>query len=221
MYYQNYEDYMRSVLGYPIEVQNTYEAYPRDAMLYENQMFSTIGNYSDEIMNLYPDIYKLVHPMVCKICESNTKPITRELLDQMTNEIYLNLESIPEVDTVVNVRVNTQKPIKETNIKESEKNRPLQARVNKTSVVKGPTSLNSNIEQVERNNKEDSENRQRMPNRTLQDLIRILILNQLLGINRPQRPRPPRPPFPGPGNPPPRPPIPPFPREDRYCNGLF
>ena len=27
MYYQNYEDYMRSVLGYPIEPTNTYESY--------------------------------------------------------------------------------------------------------------------------------------------------------------------------------------------------
>ena len=27
MYYQNYEDYMRSVLGYPIEPRNTYEMY--------------------------------------------------------------------------------------------------------------------------------------------------------------------------------------------------
>ena len=27
MYYQNYEDYMRTILGYPVERQNTYSNY--------------------------------------------------------------------------------------------------------------------------------------------------------------------------------------------------
>jgi len=55
----------------------------------------------------------------------------------------------------------------------------------------------------------------------LRDLIRILILNRLLGGGRfPERP--PRPPFPGPGRPPVRPPFPgPMqPRQVDYDNYL-
>lgn len=109
MYYQNYEDYMRSVLGYPaLDSQNTYESFNYMEMPYEtSQIYANPVRYSDDIMELYPDIYKIVNPMVCKICEANTKPITRELIDQMTEEIYLNLESQPELNTVINVRVNT------------------------------------------------------------------------------------------------------------------
>ena len=63
--------------------------------------------------------------------------------------------------------------------------------------------------------RKEEETRQRRPNNTLRDLIRILIIRELLG-GRPNRPG--RPPFPGgpgmPGGPGPRPPMPrpPFPR---------
>ena len=93
MYYQNYEDYMRSILGYPIETGNTYEMYQYPMTPFENtQVYFNTNRYSDEIVNLYPEIYKIINPMVCKICDSNTKPITRELIDQMTHEIYMNIE---------------------------------------------------------------------------------------------------------------------------------
>ena len=113
MYYQNYEDYMRSVLGYPAQSrQNTYET------TYEMQYMPDVtyvnpSNYNREMLDLYPEIYQIVNPMVCKICESNTKPLTRELLESMTDEIYSNLESDPKMDTVVNVRVSTQAPSSE------------------------------------------------------------------------------------------------------------
>ena len=65
---------------------------------------------------------------------------------------------------------------------------------------------------VENSNVQGSkEYRQIRRNTTLQDLIRILILNQLLGGNRrpPRpRPRPPRPPYPGRPGQNPRPPFP-------------
>lgn len=113
MYYQSYEDYMRSVLGYPAQSrQNTYET------TYEMQYMPDVtyvnpSNYNREMLDLYPEIYQIVNPMVCKICESNTKPLTRELLESMTDEIYSNLESDPKMDTVVNVRVTipTKLPI--------------------------------------------------------------------------------------------------------------
>ena len=114
MYYQNYEDYMRSILGYP-----NYTAYNdmHSNNTNYNDIYSNYSNtsyqfeqgprYSTEILDLYPEIYKIVNPMVCKICEVNTKPITQELIEQMTDEIYMNLESDNYGgDETVNIKVN-------------------------------------------------------------------------------------------------------------------
>ena len=83
MYYQNYEDYIRSILGYPTQAQNTYS----NDLNMQYEYITQSPRYSSEILELYPEIYKIVNPMVCKICEANTKPITRELIDQMTEEV--------------------------------------------------------------------------------------------------------------------------------------
>ena len=120
----------------------------------------------------------------------------------MTEEIYLNLENEPsmsEMDTV-NVRLNLpeEKKDKVENRTSSAKNTP---RNNEE-----PKRIRENRQNREDGRIEDREHRRFRRNRTLQDLIRILILNQLLGGNfRPPRPRPPFPGGPGPG---PRPPFP-------------
>lgn len=213
MYYQNYEDYMRSVLGYPIGAQNTYESYQYSEVPYESsQIYSSTNRYSSEVMELYPDIYKIVNPMVCKICEANTKPLTRELIDKMTDEIYLNLESQPDMNTIVNVRVEDSTP----SVKPKESNRVSSSSSSTTSSHSSKIKIdNGNAESKEnRESGENREDRQRRPNdNTLRDLIRILILNQLLGGNFPSRPpRPPRP----------RPPMrPPFPRNDEIYGEYF
>ena len=112
MYYQNYEDYMRQVLGYPINDPNIYESYDyKNRQLYEdtyssrNQYMSSMSE--EEIRDCYPEIYNLVYPMVCKVCDTNTQPITRELIEKMTDEVYLAIE---DSSTVVNIRVDTPKP---------------------------------------------------------------------------------------------------------------
>ena len=205
MYYDDYENYIRSILGYPIQMPNTYS----NNLSMQYEYVTQTPRYSNEVLELYPEIYKIVNPMVCKICEANTKPITRELIDQMTEEIYLNLENEPgmsEMDTV-NVRVSLPEEKKSRN----------EAR---NSAVKSPIKSNNeqNRMQEKREKREDivtgrenRENRQTRRNSTLQDLIKILILNQLLGGNmRPPRPVPPRPrpPFPGGPDLNPRPPFP-------------
>lgn len=144
-----YDDYMRSVLGYrPMGTEEYYSNMQNDA-----------------IENMYPDTYRLIYPMVQKRCAQSREPITKELVDNMTNEIYLALED--------------------------------------------PSMYEDNR----------GENRQRNP--LMNDLIRILILRELLPG------RPPRPSFPGPG-PGPRPPFPgPGPRPPRprgfedLNNGLY
>lgn len=143
-----YEEYMRSILGYEPEYRDTYN------MNYDNIL-------NDELEACYPDTYRIVYPMVQTACMQNTRPLTRETIDAMTNEIYFALED-------------------------------------------------NNL--GEERGEEKTEDRQIIRNQGLNDLIRILLLRELLGRPgfpiRPRPPmRPPRPPMrppmgPGPGRPP-------------------
>ncbi len=173
-----YEEYMRNVLGYnPINYRNTYEVNYEN---YEAPNTSNIANFSnvqnEELEKCYPDIYKIIYPMVQKTCMQNIKPITREVIDNMTEEIYFAVED-NEISETRSKEMNTTKELK---------------------------NINSKIEL--------KENRQRIiKNQGLNDLIRILILRELLGrpgfLGRPHSPRPPRP----------RPPYPPV----RPMPGMF
>lgn len=205
MYYQNYEDYMRQVLGYPINDPNIYETYD-----YRNDQAS-----QDTYSEYYPDIYRLVYPMVCKVCETNTQPITKELIEKMTDEVYMAIE---DTSTTVNIRVNAPKAEENrivnsnTNRNNSEEIRTSKVRTDRTSKNVNGSAENREVKIVSSQPVESREGTRadetRLSNSTLRDLIKILILNQIFG-NRPRPPRPPRPPFPGgPGMPPPRPPFP-------------
>ena len=218
MYFQSYEDYIRTILGYPVQNEMSYNTYPNCSYEYIEQ-----PRYSSEIMDLYPDIYKIINPMVCKICKANSKPITRELVEQMTDEIYLNIENDTTIEEdVVNVRVNLPPTKPESN----SNNRQVRTRDlnnENSSSKKIRDNRQENVNNVNDLNKVgDSQNRIIRPfrrNNTLRDLIKILILNQLLGGRRPHIPNPPRPPFPG--NPGPRPgpgPRPPIQPRGMYLN---
>lgn len=218
MYFQSYEDYIRTILGYPVQNEMSYNTYPNCSYEYIEQ-----PRYSSEIMDLYPDIYKIINPMVCKICEANSKPITRELVEQMTDEIYLNIENDTTIEEdVVNVRVNLP-PTKSENSSNNRQGRTRDLNNENSSSKKIRDNRQGNGNNVNDLNKVgDSQNRIIRPfrrNNTLRDLIKILILNQLLGGGRPHRPNPPRPPFPG--NPGPRPgpgPRPPIQPRGMYLN---
>lgn len=211
MYYQNYEDYIKSILGYPISQDNN--SYQTNTYTYPSYSYNNysqnIPRYSSEILNLYPEIYKVVNPMVCKICEANSKPITAELVEQMTDEIYANLECDNEEEETINVRVTLPKEKASDNIKKES------LRENNSSNVSS-RALQNNLSKAPKKQEEKSinvpQNRQnrRSTNNTLRDLIKILILNQLLGGNRPNRPEMPRPPYPGRPMPSPRVPIEPY-----------
>lgn len=158
MYYQNYEDYMRAVLGYANNEPNyTYDSYyPR----VEQSQY-------DEIENLYPDIYRIVNPIVEDVCNRNrNKPMTEELIRTMTDEVYNSVEGSSGVQ--VNVQVKTE--------------------------LKNGDVRNPNVKA-----KEPLEQETRQKNFLLNDLIKILIIKNLLKNRPPRRPPFPgnRPPFPG------------------------
>ena len=172
MFDESYQNYIRSILGYPMCTENS------NAMSYPNYEYTS--NYRQnmnrkELEECYPEIYKLIFPMVTKTCDSIQEPITKELVEQLTDNIYFAIEGNEEVNIHINL----------------------------TNEVGGK--------------KQKKETRSPRPvNRNLRDLIKILLLRELL--NRPgNRPpvRPPRPPFPGgPGRPPMRAPMMPRGLED-------
>ena len=188
MYYNDYEDYMRSVLGYNNTNANMPNMYNSDYYM-PNRMQAVMPTYQNEntamqmqdnIEDLYPDIYKIVNPIVCRVCQNNDKPITNDSIEQMITEVYNSIEA--DDINIVNINVETG------NIGNTEvNNRSVENRENKNT-------------QDKRDSRPAEEKRQRRPNNPLlRDLIRILILNRLFGRNRPGNRPPVRPPFPGTG----------------------
>ena len=178
----DYEEYMRNVLGYnkiPNNIYtNTYDNYYYDVDYTNNSNnANTVNTVNTEVLeSMYPEIYRIIYPMVCKSCRQNSNSqITNDLVEKMTEEIYLNVE--PEERQNIGAQ-----PIR--------------------TVLKNGDVRNPNSKEPETR----GETRQ-IQNSLLRDLIRILILREFGGINRP-RPFPPqRPPMP----PPPRPNmIPPY-----------
>lgn len=191
MYYQNYEDYMRTVLGYPVERRQEY------IPIEQNYNFETRLTNTKELESCYPEIYRIVNPIVCEVCNKYNGNYTKENIDMMVNEVYKKVN----LNNEINIKINLDNRIQEKEI-------------NRNSISK-------------KNNENDRQVRQNNP--FLNDLIRILLLNQILGgggffPGRPPRPRPPvrppmppiRPPFPGGGNQ--RPPIMRDREYDEYIN---
>ena len=176
MYYPSYEEYMRSVLGYPTmgsasnfcscDQPSSFNPY---ATMQAN---TTYENAEVNLEQFYPKLYFTIMPSVNRVCNGcNPNQLSQARLDEMVDSIYRDVCSNEEILLQFNLKV--------------------ESRANEKTSTK--TESRSEV----------STSRQRSSN-ALRDLIRILILQQLL------QNRPPRPPFPGgPGGP--RPPRPPFP----------
>lgn len=46
-----------------------------------------------EIENMYPEIYKIVYPVIQKTCNVNNRPISENVLDELTDNIYNIIET--------------------------------------------------------------------------------------------------------------------------------
>ena len=190
MYNETYDDYIRSILGYSSvnSYSNNYNQSYRNYSNYNNQTF----NSNSEIENCYPEIYKIVYPMITNRCSNITSDLTKEEVERMTDEIYLALESQDEKQVS-----------------------------NTTNDVRSKTSSSTKSKEVISEKRET-----RQFNNGLRDLIKILLIRELL--HRPGRPpvfpRPPMPP--SRPHPPVRPPMrpgpgrPPFMREFEPNNGF-
>lgn len=191
---QSYEEYIRSILGYSNTNPNECTACGND--------FNTIPDRqnTDNVLleECYPEIYKIVYPMIVKTCRNCTGPITRELVEEMTDDIYRAVEP-NEID--INITLNNE-------VNNTTQNNNSNNTTNFNNTRKEMNRQSTSIKKEQENRGEDRQFR----NRNLRDLIQILLIRELLGRpgfpgHRPPFPRPPRPPFPcGPG-PGPRPPI--------------
>ncbi len=185
MYNNPYEEYMRNSLGYnqmPIMNMNINQMNPMTEM-YESEGDFTCNQTS--VDDMYPEIYRIIYPMICKVCMAVNENVTEDLVSRITNEVYMNVENI-EVMQENRSSVDTQ-------ANKSTKSDSL----NRTSSNNSSNTL-SNVRQ--------QDTRQR--NLLLRDLIRILVLRELIGNPSRPRPRPPfRPPFGGGFGPGPRPPY--------------
>ncbi len=181
MYDNQYEEYIRSILGYPSM-----------ANLNQNQMYAsgypepTQISSRNDLEECYPEIYKIIYPMVKKACERNMGANTREEIEQMTDEIYLSLEDNNQITMNINLG-NTVSTTSNTQNRNG---------LNKEEIQKKPS-------EKQENRNSEVQNRRGPANNNLRDLIKILLIRELLG--RPNRPFPPRPPH-NP-RPPMRPPI--------------
>ena len=187
-----YEDYMQNLLGYRANpYQDIYEQYNQDRDYYNpnncmncmpniNWDYQNMNNEID-LENCYPEIYKMVYPMIKKVCMQNRERLTEENIEKMVDEVYNNIEA----GDIINLNINIGNTVNAA----SENNKNMSPKVQNRGEI-------------------DKENRAPRNNYLLRDLIKILLLRELVGRPRQRPPFPPRPPYP------PRPPVgrPPFPR---------
>ena len=150
MNYQNYDEYMRNMM---MGCQNMYspmnQSMSQPMMMFQN---SNMNVCADDLERMYPEVYRVVYPMVCFACDNIRTPVNEQIIDTMTDYIYDRVEADGRINVEVSVEVRNE------------------------------------------NSAETQDTRQRRPrrrNRFLRDLIRILLLRELLG----RRPRFPMRPF--------------------------
>ena len=137
MYNQTYDDYMRSVLGYSNLDGYRMNSMSNMGMNSMNNMsdmgmnsMNTMGNmninsmntqnpYCEDIEQLYPEVYRVVYPMVCSACDRiqfPNAPVTDEMVTRMTDDIYDRVEA----DGRINIEVNVTTEVRENSNSEVE-----------------------------------------------------------------------------------------------------
>ena len=218
MYNETYDDYIRSILGYP--ARNQFEQYNQEMPEYQsyqeyrNPTFNTNINISGnnvELENSYPEIYKIVYPMVTKKCENvRSETFSKSDIENMTDEIYYALEEKQEKRININLTNNMSS-----------------TKAQNSSAVSTSAKVENKRPDVKISQKAIENSEKRQINNGLRDLIQILLIRELLNRQRPPfRPPMQNPPGPGP-RPPMRPPFrpgpgrPPFNRDFGSYNDLY
>lgn len=170
---ESFDDYIRSILGYPnINGMHMDGMYMNTNNMQNEYNMASRTSISEDLEGCYPEIYKIVYPMIAQRCSRTSEPITGEIVENMTDEIYNAIE----VNNEVNLNINLQNEV--TNNRKESRNS-----------LKGASSKESK-------NENRGEDRQ-FGNSNLRDLIKILLIRELIRRHRRPMPGPGRPPFPG------------------------
>ena len=111
MYNQSYDNYIRGVLGYP----NQDDEY-RNSTFY-NMPNQDMYSSSEDIERLYPEVYRVVYPMVCSACDRiqfPNNPVSEDMIIRMTDDIYDRVEA----DGRINIEVNVTTEVRESDNKQ-------------------------------------------------------------------------------------------------------
>lgn len=148
MDYQNYDDYMRNVLGFSnMNCPNYPNMYMNSQMPFQTM---NMNQFCDSLERMYPDTYRVIYPMVVSACNNVTMPVTEDMLDAMTNDIYDRAEMDDRINVDINISIENRQ--------------------------------DSNASQdVSESRQQGGIRRPRRRNRFLRDLIRILLLRELIG----------------------------------------
>ena len=186
-----YEDYFKSVIGGNFKSPEYYNT------TYENKTYEPIqvngavdDNFNiDEVMDLYPDIYKVVSPMIDKmLIEKDTSNLNDVILNTWTLEIYDSLEAEdnikqPNNNQIYESETTSVKPVNKVgNITDSRMASSSQTNLNQTANINQTTNLNqinqiSNIKPMQNTNQTTRLNQTSNTNE-------IARLNQTSNINQ-------------------------------------
>ena len=190
MYDNQYEEYIRSVLGYPTTTNMNQNQINQNQMYQAEYPNPSQVNMRNDLEEFYPEIYKIIYPMVQKACDGNMGANSREEIEQMTDEIYSAIEDSNQI----NVNINLGNTISTTNMNRMQ---------NRNEMSKEEVQKKSSERQEIENRNAEVESRIIPRNNNLRDLIKILLIRELL--RRRHNHFPPRPPHHP--RPPMRPPI--------------
>ena len=101
MNYQDYDEYMNNLIGYP---------YMRSSMMNQTMnpsmfSYSNMDAYTDDLERMYPETYRIIFPMVLSACDNVRTPVTEQMVDMMTDDIYDRVEADGRINIDISVEV--------------------------------------------------------------------------------------------------------------------
>ena len=113
-----FEEYIRQVLGYPNIEKSTNNDFT-------NNNYNYLRTNENELENYYPEIYKIVYPMINQKCTRMSGEITKEKIEEATLEIVSTIE--PQVnETKMNINIQNEMTQTTSATKSISSNRKIQ-----------------------------------------------------------------------------------------------
>lgn len=104
-----YSKYIMSILGYQNSPNNICGNNTNNCN-YNQNMFN-LENMENNIDDYYPEIYKVVYPMVHSACNNNNNSLSIETIEKITNDIYIAIEG-GEGSATINIKSENMKATK-------------------------------------------------------------------------------------------------------------